>query len=80
MSYCDFLDCLTPYNQGELMSADAIKGYLKDHPTDIIKLADTDGDGNISFTEFVFFLTLHQAPAGVLRRIFKKFDGKMTKA
>jgi hypothetical protein len=59
MSYCDFLDCLTPYNQGELMSSSAIKEYLKSHPTEIMKFADTDGDGEISFTEFVFFLTLH---------------------
>lgn len=78
MSYCDFLECLTPYNQGELMESDAVKEYLKDHTPKAMKFADSDGDGNISFTEFIFFLTIYQAPQGVIRRIFKKYNNKLT--
>ena len=79
MSYSDFLDCLTPYNQGELMQREAIDTYVKDHTPAVMKYADSNCDGFISFTEFIFFLTIYQAPAGAMRRIFKKYDNKLTK-
>lgn len=44
------------------MERDAIKEYLKDHVPEVMKFADSDGDGAISYTEFVFFLTIYQAP------------------
>ena len=62
MSYSDFLDCLTPYSQGDLMEQSAIVEYLKNHTPEVLKIADSDGDGNISYTEFIFFLTIYQAP------------------
>lgn len=59
MSYNDFLQCLTPYHQGELISDEDISNYLKEHTPEILKYADVNGDGQISFTEFIFFLTLY---------------------
>jgi Ca2+-binding EF-hand superfamily protein len=79
MSFCDFLECLTPYNFGEMTPSAATNEYLKKHTPDCLRFADVDDDGNISFTEFIFFLTLHQAPKGVIRRMFKKYNYKMTK-
>lgn len=78
MSYADFLRCLTPYNNMELLELKQIEEYLKEHTPQILKYADSDGDGQISYTEFVFFLMLYQCPEGVIHRIFKKYGGKLT--
>lgn len=45
MSYSDFLRCLTPYNNGELMEQAKIDEYLKENTPSILKYADSDGDG-----------------------------------
>jgi len=68
MSYSDFLHCLTPYNNGELISDEDIKEYLKNNTPRIFEVADPDKNGQISYTEFIFFLTLHQVGQGRLRR------------
>lgn len=64
MSYSDFLQCLTPYHFGELISEDQTKDYLKEHTPTFLKYADVNGDGLISFTEFIFFLTISQISIG----------------
>jgi len=76
MSYSDFLHCMTPYNFGELLEQGEINEYLKDHTPSILKIADSDHDGKISYTEFIFFLTLYQAPDGKVRKMFKKGGDK----
>jgi hypothetical protein len=55
MSYGDFLHALTPYTYGELNNGS--DEYLKKNSERIAHIIDYDGDGSISFTEFVFFLT-----------------------
>ena len=59
MSYSDFMHCMTPYNNAELLSTEEINDYLKDHTPNILKMADADNDGTISYCEFLFFLTLY---------------------
>ena len=78
MSYADFLHALTPYTHGELSTCS--EKYLEQHNEKIKNIIDFDGDGSISFPEFVFFLTIFQIPPGVLRKTFRKYEGgKMDK-
>jgi hypothetical protein len=78
MSYADFLHALTPYTFGELNHG--TEKFLEKHNDLIKKIIDFDGDGSISFPEFVFFLTIFQIPPGILRKSFRKFEGgKMNK-
>ena len=65
-SSADFLRALIPNCSAEDV-ADA--GDLK-----FIKLADTDGDGLISFDEYIFFITLLEMPASQFRIAFRMFD------
>lgn len=78
MSYADFLHALTPYTHGELNSCS--EKFLEKHNDKIKSIIDFDGDGSISFPEFVFFLTIFQIPPGILRKTFRKYEGgKMNK-
>lgn len=79
MSYADFLHCMTPYNNGELLEQSDIEDYLKDNTPEILKCADADGSGTINFTEFIFFLTLYQAPQPKIRKMCKANNKKFTK-
>lgn len=79
MSYEDFLHCMTPYNNGELLTHEDIKEYLKENKMSVLQYVDADGSGTISYTEFVFFLTLHQVPPARLRKMFKRANDKMDK-
>ena len=58
MSYSDFLKTMTPYNYGELQEEEFILAYLKEHAPRILKRVDVNKDGEISFTEFFFFMLL----------------------
>jgi len=80
MSYTDFLHCMTPYNNGELLEQSDIEEYLKNYTPEILKMADADGSGSINFTEFTFFLTLYQAPQAKIRKMCKANNKKFTKA
>ena len=42
--------------------------------SDFFKLFDTDGDGLISFPEYVFFITLLSLPESQVKSIFQQFD------
>ena len=55
MSYSDFFKALTPYNFTEMKDN---KPYFKVYSPDILKIADADGNGDISFAEFFFFVTI----------------------
>ncbi len=73
MSYKDFLRamspfCYTPFFEGA-------EDYVKEHMPAIIKIVDADNDGTISFTEFFFFLVLHQLSYKDLKRGFADFEG-----
>ena len=59
MTYQDILRCITPYNYGEIKSSEEQKEYLELYGKqihDLLKFADADGNGTISFTEYYFFL------------------------
>lgn len=56
MSYADFLHALTPYTHGELTHCS--EKYLEQNNEKIKHVIDYDGDGSISFPEFIFFLTI----------------------
>jgi hypothetical protein len=71
MSYSDFFRALTPYNYTEFKSN---KEYFEKYNPDILKVADVNGDGVISFPEFFFFITILQLPDSLLHHEFAKFD------
>jgi Ca2+-binding EF-hand superfamily protein len=75
MTYTDFLYALTPYNYSHLRSKEELKDYLENHHDRVARLlryADSDGDGEISFTEFFFFVTVLQVPESTVHRQFDK--------
>lgn len=55
MSYADFFRALTPYNYTEIKDS---KEYFEKYNPDILKVADSNNDGVISFPEFFFFITI----------------------
>ena len=55
MSYSDFLKSLTPYNYTEIKDN---KQYFEHHSPTVLKVADCNDDGVISFPEFFFFITI----------------------
>jgi hypothetical protein len=72
MSYQDFFRALTPYNFTEIK--DTKEYFEKYHPEDVLKVADTNNDGVISFPEFMCFITILQLPEGFLEKEFRKLD------
>jgi hypothetical protein len=79
MSYQDFFKSLTPYNYTELRDS---KKYFETYTPDILKVADSNNDGVISFPEFFFFVTILQMPSSLLASEFLKTspdNAKMTK-
>ena len=67
MSYQDFFKALTPYNYS---AAQDSKAYFDKFSPDILRVADSNNDGVISFPEFFFFITILQLPPGLLAREF----------
>lgn len=76
MSYSDFFRALTPYNYTELKDN---KAYFEKFKPDVLKVADANSDGVISFPEFIFFITILQLPIGLLAKEFAKADPKELK-
>lgn len=73
MSYADFFRALTPYNYTEMKDN---KAYFEKFKPDVLKVADANNDGVISFPEFLFFITILQLPIGLLAKEFAKCDPK----
>ena len=71
MSFSDFFRALTPYNFTEIKDN---KAYFEKYTPEILKIADADGSGEISFPEFFFFVTILQLPEGLLLREFKNLE------
>lgn len=71
MTYADFFRALTPYNYTEIKDN---KSYFEKHQPDVLKVADANGDGVISFPEFLFFITILQLPLGILAKEFARSD------
>jgi len=71
MSYSDFFRALTPYNYTEIKDN---KSYFEKFKPDILRVADSNNDGVISFPEFFFFITILQLPIGLLAKEFAKRD------
>lgn len=55
MSYTDFFRALTPYNYTSFKDN---KVYFEKYKPEVLKVADSNNDGIISFTEFIFFVTI----------------------
>lgn len=72
MSYADFFRALTPYNFTEIK--DSKEYFEKYHPEDVLKVADSNNDGVISFPEFLCFITILQLPEGFLEKEFRKLE------
>lgn len=78
MSYPDFLRAMIPYSYGPLENN--AEEYLKNNKPYIIGVVDPNQDGQISFTEFFFFLEILQTPFAIFRKMFRKYPGgKLTK-
>jgi hypothetical protein len=61
MSIGDFMKCITPFNYSNLDGES--EEYLKENPPKILmQICDANNSGTISYTEFVFYLTLMQTP------------------
>ena len=73
MSYADFFRALTPYNYTEIKDN---KEYFEKYNPDILKVADSNNDGVISFPEFFFFITILQLPIGLIAQEFARVDQK----
>ena len=71
MSYIDFFRALTPYNYAEMKDN---KSYFEKFNPDVLRVADSNNDGVISFPEFFFFITILQMPLGLLAKEFQKRD------
>ena len=82
MTYADLLRCIAPYNYGEIQSNEEQKAYLDvfgAQISELLKFADADENGTISFTEYYFFVQVLQLPLSTLERDFKEHEGnKMT--
>jgi hypothetical protein len=73
MSIGDFMKCITPFNYSKSDHEEESAEYLKNHvPKILIKICDANNSGTISYTEFVFYLTLMQTPIQSFRKYFKK--------
>ena len=72
MSYKDFLRSMTPYCHTPFF--EGTEEYLKNYTPDILKKVDADDDGQVSFTEFFFFIVLLQIQPRKILREFKKID------
>lgn len=58
------------------------KPYFEKYTPEVLKVADTNNDGVISFPEFFFFVTILQIPSNILLKEFLKDNPetpKMTK-
>ena len=71
MSYADFFRALTPYNYTEFKDN---KAYFEKYQPEVLKVADANNDGSISFPEFFFFITILQLPIGIIAKEFAKSD------
>lgn len=75
MSIADFMKCITPFNYSNY-EGDA-EEYLKDNKPEVLcKICDANNSGTISYTEFVFYLTLMQTPIQSFRTYFKREEPK----
>ena len=58
LSYANFLQAVTPYCYLPFFSIEQTEEYLKKYSPKVISRVDVHHDGQISFTEFFFFLVL----------------------
>lgn len=78
MTVQDFIRSLTPYQGilGETDETDAGQASMQkvSSAVEFFKLADVDGDGLISFPEYMFFLTLLEVPKRMWTTAFELVD------
>lgn len=77
MSQEEFFKALTPFNYNKPKD---FQDYVEQHGDridTIFRVADTDGQGAISFTQFFFFVLMIQTSDRVIESEFKKAGGTM---
>merc|ERR1712137_512332 len=80
MTPADFVRAITPYNYKRGADVGPNGSKYNENPKlnepllNILKVIDTNGDGLISFSEFIFFSTLLSIPTKYFRYAFNLFD------
>ena len=80
MSYQEFMKSLVPYNYNVPKDNSKYFAKHKARVEQILHIADVDKNGQISFTEFFFFVLMMQVTDRTIKADFKKHHGKMNMA
>jgi len=75
MTLNDFFYAITPFNYSKGKDQD----FFEQHESLVFKMADGNGDGKMSFTEYFFFIVLLSTGASVVKPFFDSKGGKVTK-
>lgn len=79
MSYADFFHAATPATSG--IKSPGTKNYFmmfRERVDEVMKIADMDKNGSITFAEFLFFILVMQTPSRLMASDFKKAGGMMS--
>lgn len=77
MSYEDFFRALTPY---KYQKPKANKKYFETYAAQvdkIMRIADVDKEGTVTFTQFFFYVVVCQTPSKHIKTAFGKAGGEM---
>jgi len=72
------LRSVTPYNYRKPVDKEEFYKKYKSEVDHVMKVADVDSDGMVSFNEFFFFVLIANIPSKYIESSFKKNGGKMT--
>lgn len=75
MTTADFFKAITPYNYSQAVN----QSFFDNHESLVFKLADANGDGKLSFSEYFFFIVLLSTGAKWFKRMFKENGGAVTR-
>lgn len=74
MSFQDFYKAVTPYCYASKQDPEE---YFKRFQPKTIQIIDADNSGELSFTEFFFFILLMQIPVNTMRKEFSKYPDSL---
>eukprot|EP01027_Heterolobosea_sp_BB2_P009034 GEZU01013376.1.p1 GENE.GEZU01013376.1~~GEZU01013376.1.p1 ORF type:complete len:327 (-),score=98.37 GEZU01013376.1:37-1017(-) len=74
MTIADFVNAIVPHEFNPSQPLEERAKRIPDGITSTLRLFDIDGDGLISFPEYVFFITLLSVPENKVRIAFQMFD------
>ncbi|CAG9315575.1 unnamed protein product [Blepharisma stoltei] len=75
MSVADFFKAITPYNYSSCVN----QNFFDSHESLVFKIADANGDGKLSFSEYFFFIVLLSTGAKWFKEMFKSYGGTVTR-